>query len=291
MEEAFQLDSRGYCVRSLQNALGIPVDGRFGPRTYEAVAKVEREIGRQPHGRADLDVFAYLGLPWPTEFDRALALVAELEGTSYGDCNASDVDGAGLTMGIAGFTTHHGEVQAIIETFLRQAPEAWAWVPRPLQRDLKKLLEADASVDEWERIFLDTKRRPVPAVRAVLAAWGEHPFMQELQRSWVYERFWQPAVRVAKNLDLDTPAGRALMFDVWVQNGGWRKEHAQRYVTQVREGDTARARLQAAALAVAAEAKSPWRADVLSRKLMFARGAGMVHGVFYSLAAQAVIPS
>ena len=42
--------------------------------------------------------------------------------------------------------------------------------------------------------------------------------------------------------------------------------------------------------AVAGEALAPWRADVQARKMLFARGAGMVHGTFYSLVAQAILP-
>lgn len=291
MEEALLLEARGYCVKALQQALGVHTDGRFGPQTYEAVVKAELQLGRKARGRADADVFAHLGMPWPTEFERVLALIIELEGTSYGDCNSCDRDGAGLTMGIAGFTTRHGEVQAILETFLRHVPEAWTWAPHALQQQLRKLMEEHASVAEWEGILLDTKRRPLPTVRAALAAWGQHPFMQELQRSWVYQRFWQPAVKFAKKLELDTPAGRAMLFDVWVQNGGWRQDHVRHYEKLLRAGASERERLHAVALAVAAASRAPWRADVLSRKLLFARAAGMVHGTFYSLAAQAVMPS
>lgn len=291
MEEAFLLDARGDCVKALQQALGIAVDGRFGPKTYDAVAKAELELGRTVRGRADADVFAHLGVPWPSEFERTLALVVELEGTSYGDCNPCDWDGAGLTMGITGFTTRHGEVQAILETFLGQVPEAWGWAPPAFQQQLRRLMEDHASVEEWESVLLDAKRRPLPAVRAAIAAWGQHPFMQELQRSWVHERFWKPAVNSAKKLELDTPAGRALLFDVWIQNGGWRQDHVTRYEKLLRGGASTLERLHAVALAVASAARAPWRADVLSRKLLFARGAGMVHGVFYSLTAQAVMPS
>jgi peptidoglycan hydrolase-like protein with peptidoglycan-binding domain len=291
MEEAFMLDARGWCVANLQQALRIRADGRFGPSTYEAVARIERELQREIQGRADASVFAHVGLPWPSEFERVLALVMELEGTSFGDCNSTDIDGAGLTMGICGFTTRHGEVQALVETFLSRVPEAWAWLPTSMQLALRKLMDAHASPAQWEEVLLDSNRRPRPATRAAIAAWGQHPFMRELQRSWAEQRFWQPAVKAARELDVDVPAGRALLFDVWVQNGGWRPAHAVRMQRHLGEPSDVRARLHAIALAVAGEARAPWRADVLSRKLLFARGAGMVHGVFYSLAAQAIIPS
>lgn len=291
MEEAFMLDARGWCVANLQQALRIRADGRFGPDTYEAVARIERELQREIQGRADASIFAHVGLPWPSEFERVLALVMELEGTSFGECNSTDIDGAGLTMGICGFTTRHGEVQALVETFLSHAPEAWAWLPTSMQLALRKLMDAHASPAQWEDVLLDANRRPRPATLAAIAAWGQHPFMRELQRSWAEQRFWQPAVKAARKLDVDIPAGRALLFDVWVQNGGWRSAHAVRMQRHLGEASDVRARLHAIALAVAGEARAPWRADVLSRKLLFVRGAGMVHGVFYSLAAQAIIPS
>lgn len=292
-ELAFCLGARGWCVAELQQALGLRADGRFGPRTYEAVTQLQHRIGRTPDGRADRHLFEAIDLCWPSEFDRILALVSELEGTSFGDCNPTDIDGAGLTFGLCGFTTRDGEVQALLETFLRRAPEAWTWAEPRLQRRLRRLIETSASHDEWERELLDAGRRPRPELRAALAAWGQHPTMQSLQRSWAYERFWKPACRRAQALGVDSARGRSLLFDVWVQNGGWRPAHDQRLKRLL----SARAnpamiplatRLEAIALAVAAEARQPWRADVLSRKLLFARGAALVHGVMYDLAAQAI---
>ncbi len=289
---AFSLGARGECVAALQHALGLRADGRFGPRTYEAVAAIEPSLGREARGLADRHVFAAVGLAWPTEFDRTLALVIELEGTSYGDCNTLDIDGAGLTMGICGFTTRHGEVQALIETFLREAPDGWSCMAPSLQRQIRQLIDAAADAAQWERVLLDEKRRPRRTVQQTLAAWGTHPVMQALQREWARERFWQPACRAARRLGVDEPAGRGLLFDVWVQNGGWRAAHDTHLERiagcpfgEIPPGD----RLRIMALAVAAAARGPWRADVLSRKLLFARGAGMVHGTFYSLAAQAIL--
>ena len=163
MEEAFALGARGECVRDLQQAMRVAADGRFGPRTHEAVCALEKQLGREPLGLADADVFAAVGLPWPDEFRRALALVVELEGTSYGDCNTTDIDGAGLTMGICGFTTRHGEVQALIEAFLELAPDGWTCLPPSMQVALRRLIDASAPRGPWEALLLDEKRRPRPA--------------------------------------------------------------------------------------------------------------------------------
>jgi len=292
MSEAFTLGARGECVSNLQRALRIKSDGRFGPNTYDAVSGVERELGRAPQGKADPLVFSRLGLAWPDEFERVLALVIELEGTSYGDCNATDIDGAGLTMGICGFTTRYGEVQALLETFLNRVPEEWRTLSRPMRERLRDLTAQSAAPRHWERVVLDEHRRPIREIQSALAAWGQHPVMRELQRTWARERFWQSAVATAHRLGVDTPAGRAMLFDIAVQNGGWARRHERR-LARLAGGDALpehpRERLRLIAIAVAAEAKAPWRGDVLSRKMLFAQGAGMVHGTFFSLAAQAII--
>ncbi len=292
MHEAFSFGARGECVARLQEALRIPADGIFGPQTYEAVCKVENTLARPQRGLADEEVFRHLGIPWPTEFERVLALIVELEGTSYGDCNAMDIDGAGLTIGICGFTTRHGEVQALVESFLAACPEAWTWAAPSLQRALRQLMDESAPVEAWESVLLDRRRRPRPATRSAFAAWATHPKMRELQREWAYQRFWIPAKETAKRLGVDTPQGRGLLFDVAVQNGGWRPAHENRLAQMCGKDRTAADTLtvlRAIALAVAAEAKAPWRADVLSRKMLFARGTGVVHSVFYSLGAQAIL--
>jgi hypothetical protein len=257
------------------------------------VANIEEvTLRREPRGLADEAVFRHLGMSWPTEFERALALIAELEGTSYGDCNATDIDGAGLTMGICGFTTKHGEVQALVETFLHEVPEAWTWAPPSLQLALRELMDESAPTEAWEGVLLDAQRRPRHATRSTIAAWGTHPRMRELQHALAFERYWQPAAATARRLGVDTSQGRALLFDIAVQNGGWRAGHEKRLAqltTAAHGPEDPHTRLRAIALAVADEAQAPWRSDVLSRKMLFARGAGMVHGTFFSLAAQAIL--
>ena len=289
-ELAFRLGARGWCVSQLQEKLNIRADGRFGPQTYEAVAAVEKSLGREAHGTADSAVFAACNLPWPDEFERALALVAELEGTSFDDCNAADIDGPGLTMGICGFTTRHGEVQALVETFLREVPEGWQALPASFQNAIKALIERSAPPGAWEKVLLNASRCPRREIRTAITAWGQHPLMRQLQISWARTRFWEPACRAAELLGVSCSSGRAFLLDVWVQNGGWRECNDRRLHRLCPSGPnmSINERLRAMALAVAGEAKECWRADVLSRKLLFARGAGMVHGTFYSLLAQAV---
>jgi len=288
---AYRMGGVGLCVAELQHALGVAADGIFGPQTREAVERVERSIGREPSGDADAAVFSACGLEWPDEFRRCLTLTSAFEGTGFGDCNPTDIDGAGVTFGVIGFTTEHGEVQALVTEFLRHAPEALEYAPRSFRRRLEQLLLRDSDRHVWERVMLDPMRRVRPEVRASFAAWGNHPQMRELQVRFARERCWHPAAACAKKLGVDTPAGRGLLFDVWVQNGGWRAAHETHFARLMRDRDAppaSKSRLEVIAIAVAAESRAPWRADVLGRKLVFARGWGIVHRRSYDLTLQAL---
>jgi hypothetical protein len=201
------------------------------------------------------------------------------------------MDGAGVTFGIIGFTTQHGEVQALVTQFLAQAPEALEWAPPSFRRRLERLLLHDTDRHLWERVLLDPMRRVRPEVQATFAAWGKNPRMRKLQMHFARERCWHPATACATRLGVDTLAGRGLLFDVWVQNGGWRAAHETHFARLLRDREAppaSRERLEALAISVAAESRAPWRADVLGRKLVFARGWGIVHRRSYDLSLQAL---
>src|SRR5881394_2772201 len=122
---SFGIGARGFLVRELQTALGgLKADGLYGAKTAQRVRELQQEFGTTADGRADGFVFGCAGLVWPDEFRRCLALVMELEGTGFGGCNSTDIDGAGFTFGCIGFTTSSGEVQRIICEFVDRVPAA-----------------------------------------------------------------------------------------------------------------------------------------------------------------------
>jgi hypothetical protein len=274
MQQTFKIGSRGFLIQRLQRAVDIKADGIFGPQTAAAINNTEA-------GPAE---YSAAGLGWPDDFERAMNLVSCFEGTSFGDCNLHDIDGAGLTFGIAGFTTKHGEVQELLARHIARAPAALDILPAALQNALLALLSRRAAAGQWRDAFYGPKGSVLPAWRSALAAWGEMPSMQTLQLQLARERFWEPAVVVAQSLGFSSLQAYTFFLDVAVQNGGWRKSHlvmAKRMIDWFSE-DESKA-LAVAARAVAACAREEWRNDVLARKMAIATARGVVHGREYDL--------
>jgi hypothetical protein len=287
---AFRMGSRGPIVRDLQGALGgLKTDGVFGEKTRFAIEKKQKQAGLETTGAADESIFARIGLAWPDEFRICLTLTNCFEGTDFGGCNLRDIDGAGLTFGCIGFTTASGEVQSLVGAFLRAVPEAMAAFAPARRTELEQLMESSAQRDAWERFIFGADGRVRNDARGALAAWGTHPAMQEAQLAAARANYWEPAIAYATLLGIRSMAGRGLMFDVWVQNGGWRAQHSK-LLERAQQADLHRAdgrkKLQTIAEVVAACANARWRGDVLARKMVFARGRGTVHGTRYELDAQ-----
>jgi hypothetical protein len=285
MEVGFRSGSKGFIVRQIQQALGLSADGCFGPRTTAAISSVQQSHSPTAAGLADKQTFCGLGLQWPDEFTRCINLTSVLEGTSFGDCNSTDIDGAGLTLGIAGFTTAHGEVQLILGSLISRTTEALSAVPAALRPEFVRLLKTGGKPDEWERLFFTHDGIVLPQWRNAFQVWGSIPAMQEIQLQLARERFWLPSIRVARRLRLSSPRGRALLLDIAVQNGGWAARHQRVYDSLIQPSPSSDEfqRLEIMARSVAACAQPKWREDVLARKVLFARGAGIVHGDTFEL--------
>jgi Putative peptidoglycan binding domain/Glycosyl hydrolase family 46 len=284
---AFSIGGVGFPVRDLQRALQIWADGEFGAVTRGAVKAAQCRAGLQANGLADEETFDALHLEWPDEFSRCLALTNAFEGTDFGTCNLRDIDGAGVTIGIIGFTTASGEVQHIIREFLSEFPEQSQAIGKR-RDDLEELLRTVIR-QRWENFFYSGGGVVRADCRAALRAWGEHPRFRELQTDFARERCWEPGCATAKRLGFESMAARGLMLDVWVQDGGWRVDHERafrRLETTEQPEDTEEKGLWAAAEAAAVCATDRWRADVRARKMVFATGAGEVHGRGFALSAQ-----
>lgn len=282
MTYTFKTNARGFVVQRLQKGLGIAADGIFGAQTYGALVALQRTVPAgvsAPPGEAGPAEFVAVGLAWPSPFERAMNLVGCFEGTSFGDCNPTDMDGAGLTLGIAGFTTRHGEVPRLLARYLAEMPGRLADISPALQSRLLELLARRGSAEGWKSLFFGTDGRVAPSWLEAFAKWGRCETMQRLQLEMAHAAFWGPAASAAESLGFNTVQGLTFFLDVAVQNGGWKKSHLviARRMIDWRSEDPARA-LAVAARAVAAHAVEKWRNDVLSRKMAIATGKGVVHG-------------
>jgi hypothetical protein len=114
---------------------------------------------------------------------------------------------------------------------------------------------------------------------------GEIPEVQALQLKLADEDYGQPALETAGEFGLTSELGRALAFDIEVQNGGI-KASAREAIAKELEEQAITAEQQrrvVIANAVADASKVKFQEDVRSRKLTVATGTGKVHGDTYVL--------
>ena len=108
--------------------------------------------------------------------------------------------------------------------------------------------------------------------------------MQALQLELADADYGQPAAETANTLELKTELGRALAFDVHVQNGGIKASARKEIETALQENPlTTERELRIIIAHAVADASASFREDVRSRKLTIATGAGKVHGELFVL--------
>jgi len=281
---SFKSGSRGFLVADLQERLGIAGDGIWGPKTTEEIRGLQQRAGLAIKGEAGEAEFEALGAPWPSLFLRAMNFVSNLEGTGFGDCNSTDIDGAGLTMGIAGFTTAHGEVQKLIHDYATKRLQALTALSKSMRDQLSHTMSGNAEHYHWARIFYGGDGRVDESWKVVLRQWGQDAVMQKLQLDMAESRFWKRAARVTEHLGFKSDRAYVFFLDVAVQNGGWREAHKRKVVQNIGwKSSHEETRLRVAAEAVASCAKLRWRNDVFERKMTIARGKGSVHGRLWRL--------
>lgn len=286
MIASYTYGARGNTVRELQRGIDVKSDGIFGSKTAARIADVRVNHGLQYNGSAGIKLFTKLGLKWPSVMRRCLDLTNQFEGTGYGDCNLTDIDGWGLTFGIIGFTSKNGEAQSVIMDFLSVCQEGYDYFQTARRNELKKLISTNADPSKWRAFFYDGKRVHQD-VRAALRAWSEFDEMREIQNQHAENKYWNKSVESTKSLGLKSMSAFGLMFDIHVQNGSFRTEHRTKYDQMVNKDMDERAKLALIAEIVAESANPKWKNDVYDRKIIYSRGEGIVHGVKISIIAQA----
>ena len=271
--------ARGFLVSRIQKKLGLVADGTFGGITESAVGAQSHQSGGNP-ALAGPAFHQHIGLPWPSEFERCINLVSVMEGTGFGDCNRRDIDGAGVTMGIAGFTTAHGEVQLLLRQLNEQAPDEVDRAGPAVATSLRQLLANDHSRTIWDNTLYDSHGLVRREWLSAFHTWGQSGIMQRLQLDHVRRFMWEPACKTAASLGFHSLRARCLFLDIAVQNGGWKARHQSfaRFDPGWQSGsETERMLIVARSVSMGAHRK--WRADVLKRKQTIARGDGIVHGI------------
>jgi peptidoglycan hydrolase-like protein with peptidoglycan-binding domain len=285
--------ARGELVRRVQLALASQgfdpqgADGRFGKDTEAAVKAFQQARSFEPSGQVDPGTWkTLLGTPIPDTQERSLQLTAALEGHGF-TLAQGNFDGAGITWGIVGFTLKHGELAKIVLKVFDTNP---ALVRRAFEGNTEELIETLNSPKAVQIRFADsisvgtTKTTIKEPWRSGFRAFGEIAEVQALQLELADEDYGRPAAETANTFGLKTELGRALAFDIHVQNGGIKPSARKEITTALAEHPiTTERELRIIIANAVADASTSFREDVRSRKLTIATGAGKVHGEVFVL--------
>jgi peptidoglycan hydrolase-like protein with peptidoglycan-binding domain len=286
--------ARGELVRRVQAALADQgfdprgADGKFGKDTAAAVTAFQQAHSFQPTGRVDVDTWTRLvGPPLPGTQERSLQVTAAFEGHGFGLAHGN-WDGAGITWGIIGFTLKHSELGKIILTMFDEDPALVLQSFGENTAELIDILHAPKAVQMQfaDSISLGTTKTAIKEPwRSGFRAFGEQAEVQALQLELADRDYGQPAAQTANEFGLETELGRALAFDIHVQNGGI-KARARKDIEAALEKTpiTTEQELRIIIANAVADASTSFKEDVRSRKLTIATGTGNVHGELFVLA-------
>lgn len=270
-------------VQGFQAARGLTVDGAIGPATAALLFPPAPAAVRTLAG-ADLAT-------------RCLALTGSFEtGSLFPGCFAGlagDHDGQGLSLGVCQWNIGQGALQPLLGRMLSDHPD----VARDrLGTDgvgaIAAMLAGDAAAQlAWAR-SLQVGGRIAAPWDARLKSLGATPEFQAIQAAAATARF-TAATGLRQRFGLASARAQALMFDIVVQNGAIAPatEALIRQDAAAVRGDLAPGDRETAIMAIIANrraeaARPDYVEDVRARKLTIARGAGVVHGMTYDLAAQ-----
>ena len=141
----------------------------------------------------------------------------------YGKVTLIDGDTGHLTFGRSQTTLGSGNLHGLVERYCRNAgarfgPRLAAWLPRIKALDFG--LDADKKLHN------------------VLRASADDPVMRETQDVFFDETYFQPAMRTAGRFGIQTPLGRAVVYDSYV-HGSWGRIRDQVAGTPATRGEQA----------------------------------------------------
>jgi peptidoglycan hydrolase-like protein with peptidoglycan-binding domain len=284
----------GVIVCALQSALAREniepgkIDGIFGPKTVRALHQFYRDRHLSVVDFVSSTAWQQLlNAPPPSLFLRCLQLTAAFEWTQFRSgnpyaCRVGNFDGQGLTWGVIGYTLRSGWVGKILLEVHRRHSDLLSAIAGPQTDELRHVVSL---ASPGKRAAWGAKQSQGSHKRFIKEPWntifnnlGSHPLVQAVQNEVAEREFWIPALHSAKTLQLHTPLGMALCFDVHVQNGHalHSKDRLKRYQQHVRRTNpqTQQERRRILAHIIAETCLPQWRENVLSRKTLFVEGSG-----------------
>lgn len=307
--------STGDDVTRIQKALQIAgffneePDGKFGPMTEAAVKNFQAGSGLAADGIVGPGTWGKLFpdetpataapvTPFGDLSTRCLALTGSFEtGHLAPECFAGMIgnfDGQGMSFGALQWNFGQGTLQPLLKEMFTTHQDVAATIFGSNLNTLQQVANGskDAALSFAATIQDPAKKTIIDPWKQMFRALGLSPEFQALEVKGA-GAYYGRAVTLCAQYGLWTKLGRALMFDICVQNGSI-GDSAKALILadfdklpqSLAPEDKELARMRIVANRRAEAANPKFVEDVRRRKLCIAEGKGTVHGIAYDLAGQ-----
>lgn len=276
-------DQTGSAVKNFQSRCGLDADGIVGDATWGKLFPSHLPSPKAVSG--DLD-------------SRCLALTGSFEtGRFSPDCFAAltgNFDGQGMSFGALQWNFRQGTLQPLLNEMFTNHQETAATIFGVYLNMVKQAINGgeESALTFAASIQDQTKKTIRDPWKQMFTALGLTPEFQAIEVKGVAE-YYGRGVTLCDDYGLWSERGRALMFDISVQNGSIPVNVKSLIIADIgkisqsltpEETELEKMRIVANRRAEAANPK--FVEDVRRRKLCIAEGKGVVHGMNYDLAGQ-----
>lgn len=270
-------------VKKFQFTSGLGADGIVGSATLEKLFPSQAAEPKALSGGLD---------------SRCLALTGTFEtGRFAPDCFASmtgNFDGQGMSFGALQWNFGQGTLQPLLKEMVTNHPDVALSIFGASLNQLQQAISGskDAALSFAASIQDQAKKTITDPWKQMFRSLGLTPEFQAIEVKGA-ATYYGKAVKLCTDYGFRTERGRALMFDICVQNGSISDTIKALIVADFtkipsslspEETEVAKMRIVANRRAEAANPK--FVEDVRRRKLCIAEGKGVVHGITYDLAGQ-----
>lgn len=270
-------------LKNFQTKSGLGADGIVGPATWGKLFPSPVSATKEVPG--DLD-------------SRCLALTGSFETGKFSpDCFATmtgNFDGQGMSFGALQWNFGQGTLQPLLKEMVANHQDI---ASRIFAENLARLQQAinggkEAALSFAASIQDQAKHVITDPWKQMFRTLGLTPEFQAIEVKGA-ATYYEKGTRLCQDYGLWSERGRALMFDICVQNGSIADSVKALILADFgklpqsaspEETELAKMRIVANRRAEAANPK--FIEDVRRRKLCIAEGKGVVHGISYDLAAQ-----